>query len=100
AKTLPDPHFFVFSDDPEWARANLVLEYPTTIVTHNQANQDFEDMRLMSHCQHHIIANSSFSWWGAWLSNNPDKIVYTPAKWFNHADNDTRDLIPAGWRKI
>ena len=62
-----DPHFFVFSDDMPWARDNLKLPHRATFVAHNGADKDYEDLRLMSICQHHIIANSTFSWWGAWL---------------------------------
>ena len=94
------PHFFIFSDDPPWAQANLKLKSPVTIVTHNGANRDYEDLRLMSLCHHHIIANSSFSWWGAWLSQNQNKIAFAPAKWFNTTERDTRDLIPDEWHRI
>jgi hypothetical protein len=57
-------------------------------------------MRLMSMCQHHIIANSSFSWWGAWLNANPNKIVIGPKKWFACNQFDTSDILPSGWIKI
>lgn len=96
---VDDPHFFVFSDDPEWAEANLKLGYPTRFISHNQ-NVAHEDLYLMSLCRHNIIANSSFSWWGAWLNSNPDKIVCAPSRWFNKYEADTCDLIPHSWRKI
>ena len=92
-----DLKFFVFSDDPGWCHENLKIQYPITIVDHNTADYNYQDLRLMSQCKHNIIANSSFSWWGAWLNNNPKKIVYGPKNWFNHPKNDTRDLIPADW---
>jgi hypothetical protein len=60
----------------------------------------FEDMRLMSLCKHNIIANSSFSWWGAWLNRNPGKLVVAPLRWFNRQDINTDDLIPADWLRI
>ncbi len=100
AAAVEKPHFFVFSDDPDWARLNLRLDYAITFVDHNREDRDYEDMRLMSQCNHHIIANSSFSWWGAWLCCNPDKIVIAPKKWFNDPTVDTADLIRESWTRI
>lgn len=96
-ETVKEPHFFIFSDDPEWAFENLKLPYPTTLVDHNGLDKGYEDLRLMSQCRHHIIANSSFSWWGAWLNPNPAKVVIAPRKWFRQSTNDTKDLCPDGW---
>jgi hypothetical protein len=96
---VSNPHFFVFSDEPDWARANLELPVPTTFVTHNGSEKGYEDLRLMALCQHYIIANSSFSWWGAWLGNSGG-IVVAPKRWFNTEGRDTRDLIPAGWARL
>jgi len=100
AEVVPQPHLFVFSDDPQWAAGNLHLEHPATMVTGNEIRRDYEDLRLMSLCKHHIVANSSFSWWGAWLDTNPDKIVIAPERWFAHAQHDTRDLFPPTWQVI
>lgn len=97
ASKISKPVFFVFSDDPAWARKHLALSYPVHIVDHNDTEHGNEDMRLMSLCRHHIVANSSFSWWGAWLNPRLDKIVVAPQRWFNDNDADTRDLYPAGW---
>jgi hypothetical protein len=97
---ISKPNFFVFSDDPQWARENLELAHPAMFVINNSNDKGYEDLRLLSLCKHHIIANSSFSWWGAWLSNNKDKMVFAPAKWFNSGEFDTRDLIPASWHKL
>ena len=94
------PHFFVFSDDPEWATKHLRLDAAITYLTDNPSTHGFRDLQLMSRCRHHIIANSSFSWWGAWLNPSPDKIVVAPQKWFNEGQRDTRDLLPKGWVKI
>ena len=98
--TVKEPHFFVFSDDMEWVRENLRLSYPISYVAHNGIEKAYEDLRLMSQCKHHIIANSTFSWWGAWLCTHPAKIVVAPKKWFNKADRDDRDLIPALWIRV
>ncbi len=72
---------------------------PCQYVDHNQGLESYNDMRLMSLCQHHIIANSSFSWWGAWLNSNQNKIVIAPKKWFAN-DTNVKDLIPDNWIKI
>ena len=100
AERVSDPHLFVFSDDIDWARDNLGLQHPLTFVAHNDADKDYEDLRLMSLCRHHIIANSSFSWWGAWLCTHSGKIVIAPEKWFKEPGRDTRDLIPDSWHRI
>jgi len=96
---IKDPEIFVFSDDIMWAKANLDTDLPIHFIDHNGTGKDYEDLRLMSNCQHHIIANSSFSWWGAWLSANPDKIVIAPKQWFNDQSIDSKDLIPNEWVK-
>lgn len=99
-KTAPELHFFVFSDDPEWAAAHLKLPGPMEFMAHNGPDEAHEDMRLMSLCRMHIIANSSFSWWGAWLNDDPRKVVIAPAKWFNNSPYDTRDVVPESWIRM
>ena len=94
------PHLFVFSDDPQWTRANLRYAAATTFVDANPPDRGYRDMGLMARCRHHIIANSSFSWWGAWLNPSCEKIVIAPDRWFSAARNDTRDLIPPGWVRL
>lgn len=97
---VSQPHFFIFSDDPQWAEKHLKLQQPMQVVKHNYKKDHHEDMRLMTYCRHHIIANSSFSWWGAWLNKNKNKIVITPKKWFREPSINTKDLIPQSWIKI
>jgi len=99
AADLAMPHFFVFSDDIAWTKANIKSEFPTTFADGN-IERPYEDMHLMSLCKHHIIANSSFSWWGAWLGANPLKRVFAPPNWFASFDKDTRDLIPERWVRV
>lgn len=97
---LVDPQFFVFSDDPDWCLKTLHFPGPVTWVRHNTGRQSYLDLWLMRHCKHHIIANSSFSWWGAWLASNDDKLVIAPARWFNQEGIATSDLIPPGWIRL
>jgi hypothetical protein len=96
AERVQQPRFFVFSDDIPWVQANLKIGFPRVHVQHNRGADSHNDMRLMSLCRHHIIANSSFSWWGAWLNPHGEKIVVAPKKWFAN-ETDVRDLFPAGW---
>ncbi len=97
---VANPHFFVFSNDLDWCKDNLPLNSNVTYVDFNTGEYSFRDMQLMSLCKHNIVANSSFSWWGAWLNVNPDKIVITPSRWFNNTKYDTTDIIPHSWYKI
>ena len=94
---IKNPRFFVFSDDLAWAKDNLKINHPITFL---DSGQDYHDLILMSRCKHNIIANSSFSWWGAWLNNNPDKIVIAPKKWFRNAETNLDDRLPPNWIKI
>lgn len=98
AERVENPVLFVFSDDPDWTRANLSSPFPTHYVDHNRPADAFQDLRLMSLCRHHIIANSSFSWWGAWLAEQQG-VVVAPARWYA-ADRRTPDLLPARWTRI
>ena len=93
---LPSPRFFVFSDDPDWAKSNLRTGFPTEYINHNHGSCSFFDMQLMSRCRHHIITNSSFSWWGAWLNPSHEKIVIGPRKWFANPKR-LHNPCPAEW---
>ncbi|MCY0969551.1 alpha-1,2-fucosyltransferase [Chryseobacterium wangxinyae] len=99
-KIVENPVFFIFSDDIDWAKANLKINNTTYFVDFNDASTNYEDIKLMSACKHNIIANSSFSWWGAWLNDNDNKIVIAPNKWFNTDDHNSKDIIPESWRQI
>jgi hypothetical protein len=91
---------YYFTDDVEWVETELLPIIPGELVSGVITNNHFEDLYLMSQCRHNIVANSSFSWWGAWLNDNPDKIVIAPAKWYNKGPNDELDIIPEEWHKI
>jgi hypothetical protein len=98
---FPGRTLFVFSDDPDWVATHLPLEAPVVLVRNSGPNADLDDLRLMSQCRHHVIANSSFSWWGAWLNPDPNKTVIAPANWFRHKPGwDTRDLLPDNWLQL
>lgn len=97
---IEKPHFFVFSDDPDWVRQHLQVPAPCTIVDCNGPLDGHEDLRLMSHCRHHVIANSGFSWWSAWLNSRPNKLVVAPRRWFRTDKYDTSTLIPASWIRL
>lgn len=100
ARTLPTMECFLFSDDIKWVKENLDLgAFKVHFVSHNMGIYSYQDMALMSLCDHHVIANSSFSWWGAWLNASQDKIVIAPKYWFVQPIN-TKDLIPASWIKL
>jgi hypothetical protein len=90
---------FVFSDDPEWVKNNFTPIFPFTLVSNGSFSIP-EELALMSLCKYNIIANSTFSWWAAWLNSNNDKIVISPKKWFVDPNNNERDLIPTTWIKI
>jgi Glycosyl transferase family 11 len=96
----PDAVFLVFSDDPSWCRAQLDLGTEFCLAEDLNLNGPAEEMLLMSRCRHQIIANSSFSWWGAWLNSSTDKLVIAPSRWFSEPSVDTSDLVPEGWVRL
>jgi hypothetical protein len=92
---LDRPQFFVFSDDWAWCREH-VAEGDVVVVDANKPEAGQEELRLMAACRHHVIANSSLSWWGAWLAASEGQIVVAPTPWFTHRPA-TPDLFPARW---
>jgi hypothetical protein len=100
ARRCPAPYLFLFSDEPAWVREHFDTHgLPSTVVDLHGDADDHHDMHLMSLCRHHIIANSSFSWWGAWLAAS-EGLIYAPARWFNKKSIDTSDLCPPAWQRV
>ena len=101
AEKVENPYFFIFSDDIQWVIQNFKIDFPTVFIEKKDENMH-SDFQLMSLCKHNIIANSSYSWWAAWLNNNENKIVIAPEKWFANTEkqNKTTDLIPEKWLKL
>jgi len=97
---IPNPTFYIFSDDKGYVKE--IFQEQKNIVFIEHIPFDFEELLLMSYCKHNIIANSSFSWWGAWLNTNINKIVIAPRRWFanNSMNQQTMDLLPKTWEKL
>lgn len=104
-KAVGKPRFYVFSDEPAWCATHLPLQaHELRQVSHNHGLDAWQDLVLMGRCQHHIIANSSFSWWGAWLADQrrplAQRQVLAPMRWFAGQDHDTLDRYPAHWLAV
>lgn len=97
AKGLSLPRCYVFSDDVDWVRRNFRVPLPMVVVDISGPEQAHVDLWLMAACKHFVIANSSLSWWGAWLGAAPDKRVIAPVKWFIDISRNTQDLLPSTW---
>jgi hypothetical protein len=95
-----DLRIYLFSDDLPWCKQHLRFPCRVTLVEHNGDSGPHEDLWLMTRCRHHIIANSSFSWWGAWLRADESGVVHAPQPWFLDQRLDTRSIVPANWTKI
>lgn len=97
-----NPFFYIFSDDFEWVKQNDFGTSNYKFIDYNNGKSSYIDMQLMSNCKHNIIANSSFSWWGAWLNSNPEKIVITPKQWFANEQLNFRseNIVPKSWKRI
>jgi len=96
-RRVSDTRLVVFSDDIEFVRANWGGRPPAVFVDHNKGRDSYLDLRLMSLCKHNVIANSTFSWWAAWLNKNLSKIVVAPSRWFADPTVNTQDLFCTGW---
>lgn len=99
---VEEPFFFIFSDDTNWVLNNFKVRSPYLVVNINSPEKSYEDLRLMSTCKHNIIANSSFSWWGAWLNTNSEKIIIAPKRWFSDEQKNIEGLniVPARWIRL
>lgn len=95
---VDSPTFYVFSDDPTWGQEQNIFPEGTIFVTGHNGSDAYIDMQLMSLCRHHVIANSSFSWWGAWLGQHENTITLAPSTWFRFRERP--DIIPDNWIKI
>jgi hypothetical protein len=98
SQKISDPYFYVFSDDNTWVQDNFKTDFPHEFVTHNYPNF-LEDFRMMQACKHHIIPNSTFSWWAAWLAEKQESIIIAPQKWLNTTDIDYAKVVPERWIK-
>jgi hypothetical protein len=94
------PVLYVFSDEPAWARQHLNLGAEMIVLSHNPATAAVDDLRLMGACRHHIIANSTFSWWGAWRNPSVNKLVIAPQRWFADPKLYNPDICPADWIRL
>lgn len=93
---VDNPRVLVFSDDVPWVKENVPIPFDTYYISGNRF-EDYEELMIMSYCKHNIIANSTFSWWGAWLNRNKEKIVIAPRIW---TKQEEKGLIPDSWISI
>jgi hypothetical protein len=101
---VSNPHLFIFSNDINWAMQNLKFKHkiPMNFIDHKGVPDNTHlDFLLMRKCKHNIIANSTYSWWAAWLNDNPDKLIFAPKEWYVGKRNDAiKDLIPENWIRL
>jgi len=98
---FPDALCVVLSDDIAWCKQNLKLGKNIVFVEPQKDRKDFEDLMVMSACDHNIVANSSFSWWGAWLNQNPGKLVVAPKLWFqDEKANSETEIVSPSWIRL
>ena len=97
----PESHFFVFSDDFDWVKANLPYQDRATFIQSLESSDAvIQELELMTHCQSHLIANSSLSWWAAWLAKGSNSAVICPGRWTNDSTMNWDDLLPSDWQRI
>ena len=99
SQNIISPKFFFFTDDIQWTKENIPEAAYSTFIT-IEKYKSCDQLIFQSQCKHNIIANSTFSWWAAWLNKNKEKIVITPKKWFNDRTMSNDDLYVPGWMKI
>lgn len=101
SKQVADLRLFIFSDDITWVKNNFATTLPMIFIE-KKDEQLHSDFRLMSMCKHNIIANSSYSWWAAWLNPNKEKIVIAPEKWYNskRKQRQAKDMVPKDWWRV
>jgi rRNA maturation protein Nop10 len=101
-RRVPDAHFFVFSDDVQWCRRNLRFARPHSFIPNDRHMQEraHRDFGLMTLCRHFVIANSSYSWWPAWLASRPGSVVVAPRIWFRDVPSDSIAIVPRGWTRL
>lgn len=97
---IPNPHFFVFSDEPELTRTILPKDFQCELISENSGIHSYRDMMLMAQCKHHVIANSTFSWWGAWLGQHTGQLVVAPSVWFAGSEEPVTDIYMPDWYRI
>jgi hypothetical protein len=99
---ISDPYFYFFSDDINWVKDNFKLDFQHKLIDWNHGKESYIDMQMMSYCKHNIIANSSFSWWGAWLNDNSVKIVVAPKIWFRDKvkNKKANKILPDSWIRL
>jgi hypothetical protein len=99
-KRAADAKFYLFSDDPAWVQSHFGSAANCVVVSGQMTQSDLEDFRLMMNCRHFIIANSTFSWWAAWLGRQPDKMVVAPKTWYCSEKFTDKDLVPERWVRL
>jgi len=99
---VKNPFFYIFTDEPEWVKNEMKINIPYKLITGNTDADAYIDILLMSKCKHNIMANSSFSWWGAWLNENPDKCVIAPKKWYADKKRNKyiSEITPKEWIRL